>query len=79
MGGANGEDIFNDLVRTYFQLGGQHIQFNVVSSKTLRDAQEHPEKYGHLVVRVAGFSVYFTAIDRTLQDDIIARTEHLVG
>ncbi|MGI6557608.1 MAG: glycyl radical protein [Limnochordia bacterium] len=77
--GAKGEDIINDLVRTYFQLGGQHIQFNVVSSKTLRDAQEHPEKYGHLVVRVAGFSVYFTAIDRTLQDDIIARTEHLVG
>ncbi|NMB17500.1 MAG: formate C-acetyltransferase/glycerol dehydratase family glycyl radical enzyme [Firmicutes bacterium] len=76
--GAKGEAIISDLVRTYFDLGGQHIQFNVVSTKTLRDAQEHPEKYGHLVVRVAGFSVYFTAIDRTLQDDIIARTEHLV-
>jgi pyruvate formate-lyase/glycerol dehydratase family glycyl radical enzyme len=64
------------LIRTFFQQGGQHIQFNVVSAETLRDAQTHPENYGNLVIRVAGFSVFFTTIDRVLQEDIIARTEH---
>ncbi len=66
------------LIRTYFQLGGQHVQFNVIDSAVLRDAQEHPEQYGDLVVRVAGFSVLFTTIDRVLQEDIIERTEHRV-
>ncbi len=63
------------LVETYFMMKGQHIQFNVVSAETLREAQEHPERFGDLVVRVAGFSVYFTALDRVLQEDIIRRTE----
>jgi formate C-acetyltransferase len=66
------------LIRTYFQLGGQHVQFNVIDSAILRDAQRHPEQYGDLVVRVAGFSVLFTTIDRVLQEDIIERTEHRV-
>jgi len=66
------------LIRTYFQLGGQHVQFNVIDSAILRDAQRHPEQYGDLVVRVAGFSVLFTTIDRLLQEDIIERTEHRV-
>jgi pyruvate formate-lyase/glycerol dehydratase family glycyl radical enzyme len=64
------------LVRTYFQLGGQHIQFNVISTAVLRDAQAHPEAHQDLIVRVAGFSVLFTTIDRVLQEDIIERTEH---
>ncbi|MGD0265803.1 MAG: pyruvate formate lyase family protein [Candidatus Methylomirabilota bacterium] len=64
------------LVRTFFQLNGQHIQFNVVSTETLRDAQAHPERYADLVIRVAGFSVFFTTVDKVLQEDIIARTEH---
>ena len=66
------------LIRTYFQLGGQHVQFNVIDSAILRAAQRHPEQYGDLVVRVAGFSVLFTTIDRVLQEDIIERTEHRV-
>lgn len=66
------------LIQTYFQLGGQHVQFNVINSAVLRDAQEHPEQYRDLVVRVAGFSVLFTTIDPVLQEDIIERTEHRV-
>jgi pyruvate formate-lyase/glycerol dehydratase family glycyl radical enzyme len=66
------------LIRTYFQLGGQHVQFNVVDSALLREAQRHPERHRDLVVRVAGFSVLFTSIDPVLQEDIIERTEHRV-
>jgi len=66
------------LIRTYFQLGGQHVQFNVIDSAVLRDAQAHPELYRDLVVRVAGFSVLFTSIDRVLQEDIIERSVHRV-
>ncbi|MFQ5821472.1 MAG: trans-4-hydroxy-L-proline dehydratase [Candidatus Heimdallarchaeota archaeon] len=64
------------LVRTYFKLGGHHIQFNVVDATTLRDAQENPEKYKDLIVRVAGYSDYFVDIGKELQDEIIARTAH---
>ncbi len=64
------------LVRTYFKLGGHHIQFNVVSAQTLRDAQAHPENYRDLIVRVAGYSDYFCDLGKALQDEIIARTEH---
>ena len=74
--GAGGTDRLIALVGAYFQLGGQHIQFNVVDTTVLRDAQDHPENYPDLLVRVAGFSVLFTAIDKVLQDDVIARTEH---
>jgi pyruvate-formate lyase len=74
--GAEGTDRLIALVTAYFRLGGQHIQFNVVDADTLRDAQVHPEDYPNLLVRVAGFSVLFTAIDKVLQDDVIARTEH---
>lgn len=63
------------LVRTYFRLGGHHIQFNVADAKTLRDAQQHPEKYRDVIVRVAGYSDYFVDIGKKLQDEIIARTE----
>ena len=55
------------------------MQFNVVDRQTLLDAQEHPEKYKHLVVRVAGYSALFTTLSRSLQDDIIRRTEQGFG
>jgi len=63
------------LIRTYFDLGGMHVQFNVVSSEMLRDAQLHPEKYKDLVVRVSGYSAFFIDLGKSIQDDIIARTE----
>jgi formate C-acetyltransferase len=63
------------LIRGYFKLGGHHIQFNVVSADTLRDAQKHPEKYRDLIVRVAGYSDYFNDLGEDLQNEIIKRTE----
>jgi pyruvate formate-lyase/glycerol dehydratase family glycyl radical enzyme len=74
--GEDGLKALMNLVRAYFRLGGHHIQFNVVDAVTLRDAQEHPERYRDLIVRVAGYSDYFCDLSRTLQDEIIARTEH---
>ncbi|MBC7363086.1 MAG: glycyl radical protein [Candidatus Aminicenantes bacterium] len=65
-----------DLIRTYFKFMGHHIQFNVVTAETLREAQKHPEKYRDLIVRVAGYSDYFVDCARELQDEIIRRTEH---
>jgi len=64
------------LIRTFFKLGGHHIQFNVVSADTLREAQKHPEKYRNLLVRVAGYSDYFVNLSKELQCEIISRTEH---
>jgi len=66
---------FIELIRTYIKMGGGHIQFNIVSADTLRDAQKHPEKHRGLVVRVAGYSAFFHEIHRDVQDSIIARTE----
>lgn len=63
------------LIKTYFDYGGKHIQFNVVDSRTLREAQVHPEKYRNLMVRVAGYSALFTELTRNIQDEIIMRTE----
>ncbi len=67
---------FMELIRTHFKLGAHHIQFNVITAETLRDAQKHPEKYRDLIVRVAGYSDYFVDIGKDLQEEIIARTEH---
>jgi pyruvate formate-lyase/glycerol dehydratase family glycyl radical enzyme len=64
------------LVRSYFSLNGHHIQFNVVKAETLKDAQNHPEKYRDLIVRVAGYSDYFNDLGEDLQNEIIKRTEH---
>jgi len=64
------------LVRCYFRLDGHHIQFNVVDAATLRAAQEHPDEHRDLIVRVAGYSDYFCDLGKSLQDEIIARTEH---
>ncbi len=74
--GERGLDGLARLVRTYFKQGGHHIQFNVVSAQTLREAQAHPEKYRDLIVRVAGYSDYFCDLGKALQDEIITRTEH---
>jgi len=76
LAGDNGIAKFTDLIRTYFRLGGHHIQFNVLDAQTLRNAQENPEEHRNLIVRVAGYSDYFVDLSRTLQDEIISRTEH---
>lgn len=75
LSGRRGLENFVSLIRSYFDQKGSHMQFNVVSRETLLDAQEHPEQYKHLVVRVAGYSALFTTLSRSLQDDIIRRTE----
>lgn len=75
LSGDEGLHKFVDLIRTYFDKKGMHMQFNVVSRETLLDAQKHPENYRHLVVRVAGYSALFTTLSKSLQDDIIRRTE----
>ncbi|MFQ9923031.1 MAG: glycyl radical protein [Beduini sp.] len=67
------------LLRTFFnRLHGFHVQYNVVSRDTLIDAQIHPEQHRDLIVRVAGYSAFFNVLSKTTQDDIIARTEHIL-
>ena len=75
LSGRGGLESFVALVRGYFDRKGSHMQFNVVSRETLRDAQKNPEKYKSLVVRVAGYSALFTTLSKGLQEDIINRTE----
>ncbi len=67
---------FAQLIRTYFKLNGHHVQFNIVSSDTLKKAQVYPDDYRDLLVRVAGYSDYFVDLDAYHQQEIIARTEH---
>lgn len=64
-----------NLIDYYFAKGGMQMQFNVVDNETLRRAQEDPNKYRSLIVRVAGYSAYFVGLDKTVQEDIIERTE----
>jgi pyruvate formate-lyase/glycerol dehydratase family glycyl radical enzyme len=73
--GEEGIDRLAHLVRSYFKLDGHHIQFNVVTAQTLREAQADPEKHRDLIVRVAGYSDYFCDLTEALQNEIIARTE----
>ena len=73
--GMAGLTKFIALIRSYFDQKGMHMQFNVVTRETLIDAQNHPEKYKTLVVRVAGYSALFTTLSKSLQDDIINRTQ----
>ena len=77
LAGQGGLESFVALVRGYFDQKGSHMQFNVVSRETLLDAQKHPEQYKSLVVRVAGYSALFTTLSKSLQDDIINRTEQM--
>jgi pyruvate-formate lyase len=67
---------FNALIKTFFNRGGWHIQFNTVGQQTLLDAKEHPEQHKDLLVRVAGYSAYFIELSPDVQNEIIKRTEH---
>ena len=72
------DDLLNflNMIKTYFHdYGGKHIQFNVISRETLLDAQANPENYRNLVVRVAGYSALWVELERTIQDELIARAE----
>lgn len=75
LAGTEGLLKFTSYIRAFFDQKGMHMQFNVVSRETLLDAQKHPENYKSLVVRVAGYSALFTTLSKSLQDDIINRTE----
>ncbi len=75
LAGMSGLMKFTAWIRSYFDQKGMHVQCNVVTRETLLDAQQHPEKYKTLVVRVAGYSALFTTLSRSLQDDIINRTQ----
>jgi formate C-acetyltransferase len=75
MEGAETNDKFINMVQTFFHMGGMHLQYNVLSSDTLRAAQKNPEDYKDLVIRVAGFSAYFVELYKELQDDLISRTD----
>jgi formate C-acetyltransferase len=66
----------SNLIKIYFSQGGKHVQFNVVDKKTLVEAQKHPETHRDLIIRVAGYSTYFVQLNKTVQDEIIARTEY---
>lgn len=76
LAGESGLVNMKDLIRAYFTLDGHHIQFNIVDQKTLREAQKNPNDYKDLIVRVAGYSDYFSNLDEKLQNEIILRTEH---
>jgi formate C-acetyltransferase len=64
------------LMKTYFELGGAQVQFNMIDTETLRDAQLHPEAYRDLVVRVSGYSALFTELSELAQEEIIRRAEY---
>ena len=69
-------DRLASMVQVYFAGGGQEVQINAVSREVLKDAMEHPENYSSLIVRVSGFSAYYTTLSRDVQEDILRRTEH---
>ncbi|NLI55267.1 MAG: hypothetical protein GX417_13290 [Clostridiales bacterium] len=73
-----GIETMGDLAETFMKLGGQELQINVVDAATLHKAQENPEEYANLVVRVAGYSAYFVTLSRSIQDEVIARTEQAI-
>lgn len=73
---GEGKEKFADYIKTWMDMGGNHIQFNIVSADMLREAQKYPEKHTELIVRVAGYSAYFVDLSKGLQDGIIERTEH---
>lgn len=73
-----GEQRFAALLRSYVALGGAQVQFNLISSDTLRKAKADPEQYRGLVVRVAGYSAFFNELAEEIQDSIIARTAHML-
>ncbi len=74
--GLEGSRKLLDLIRGYMRKGGFHVQFNIVDSKVLKDAQKNPQNYRDLMVRVAGFTQYWVEIGKAVQDELIARTEY---
>jgi pyruvate-formate lyase len=74
--GDEGLDAFVNLIKTFFARGGYALQFNVYDAETLRDAQRHPERYASLQIRVTGWSVHFTSLSRSEQDQFIMRCSH---
>jgi len=76
--GENGVEKLAQLTKTYFDLGGGHVECNIVDEKILRIAQKEPEKYRHLSVRVAGYSAYFVSLDPVMQEHIIQKTKNLL-
>ena len=76
LAGEDGIEALARLVRGYFRMDGHHVQFNVVTADTLREARRDPDAHRHLIVRVAGYSDYFNDLGPELQEEIITRTEH---
>jgi len=74
--GIEGSKKLLDLTRAYMRKGGFHVQYNIVDSKVLQDAQKNPQNYRDLMVRVAGFTQYWVEIGKSVQDELIARTEY---
>jgi 4-hydroxyphenylacetate decarboxylase large subunit len=74
--GLEGSRKLLNMIKAYMDKGGYHIQFNVVDTRMLKDAQKHPENYRDLMVRVAGFTQYWCEISKPIQDEIISRTEY---
>ena len=74
--GENGTEKLVQFIKAWHDLRLWHLQFNVLNTETLRQAQKQPQLYKNLLVRIAGYSAYFTELSKDLQDDIIARTEH---
>lgn len=74
--GEKGRFVLETIIKTYFKNMGEHIQINVIDDKTLRDAQQHPENYRNLLVRVAGYLAYFVELDSDVQEALIGRTAH---
>jgi formate C-acetyltransferase len=79
LSGADGIAKLRDLTKAYFDQGGMETQYNVVSSETMRAAQEDPQTYRDLVVRIAGYSAYFVELNEDCQNDIIKRTENALA
>jgi pyruvate-formate lyase len=75
---GKGPDSLAGLLSGYFRLGGMQLQWDLVNDEMLRAAQQHPEDYRDLIVRVSGYSAHFTDLERVVQDDIIARMEHAI-
>jgi len=76
--GDEGAEKLKHLIKAYFTLGGMQVQFNVVSSEKLREAQANPDEHKDLIVRIAGFSTYFISLNKFTQDDFILRTEQAI-
>ncbi|NQV19037.1 MAG: 4-hydroxyphenylacetate decarboxylase large subunit [Armatimonadetes bacterium] len=74
--GREGARKFLELIKAYLRKGGFHVQFNIVDSRMLKDAQKNPDKYRGLMVRVAGFTQYWVELGKQIQDEVIARTEY---